>query len=66
MTELTISITELRNRFDKYMRRLKSGEVIVVTKYGKPIAQFTPTKLLYKGRRPPLSETRKKVSRIES
>jgi prevent-host-death family protein len=46
MTELTISISELRNRFDEYMQRLKSGEVIVVTKYGKPIAQFTPAKLI--------------------
>jgi prevent-host-death family protein len=45
MTELTISISELRNRFDEYMRRLKLGEVIVVTKYGKPIAQFTPAKM---------------------
>ena len=46
MTGLTISISELRNRFDKYMRRVKSGETIIVTKRGKPIAQFTPAKMM--------------------
>lgn len=39
---VTISITEMRNHFDEYMQRIKSGEVIVITKYGKPIAQFMP------------------------
>ncbi len=43
---VTISITEMRNHFDEYMQRIKSGEVIVITKYGKPIAQFTPAKLM--------------------
>ena len=48
MNELMISISELRSSFDKYMNRIKSGEVIVITKYGKPIAQFTPAQVIEK------------------
>ena len=39
---VTITITELRNRFDEYLLRVKSGEVFIITKYGKPFAQFAP------------------------
>ena len=58
MAQLTISITEMRNHFDEYLERIKSGEIVVITKYGKPIAQFTPAKRLkekqkhYKANRP--------------
>jgi prevent-host-death family protein len=42
MAELTISVTELRNHFDQYLQRVKSGEVFIITKYGKPLAHFAP------------------------
>ncbi len=48
MNQLTISISELRSHFDAYMHRIKSGEVIVFTKYGKPVAQFTPAQMIQK------------------
>jgi prevent-host-death family protein len=42
MSESTITITELRNRFHEYLQRVKSGEVFIITKDGKPFAQFAP------------------------
>lgn len=46
MNELTISISELRNHYDEYIRQVKSGNVILITKYGKPVAQLGPPKLI--------------------
>jgi len=51
MNELTIGISELRRQFDEYMNRIKLGEVIIITKYGKPIAQFTPAQKVQKKRK---------------
>ncbi|MDA2925200.1 type II toxin-antitoxin system prevent-host-death family antitoxin [Acidobacteria bacterium AH-259-L09] len=34
----TVGIKELKNRLTQYLRRTKSGEEIVVTERGKPIA----------------------------
>lgn len=48
MNTLRVSVSELRRHFDAYMNRIKSGEVIVVTKYGKPVAEFTPAQIKQK------------------
>ncbi len=48
MSKLTINISELRNHFDGYIDRVKLGEVIVVTKYGKPVAEFAPATAIQK------------------
>ena len=61
MTELTISVSEMRKRFDEYMERIKLGEVIVITRYGKPIAQFTPAQKLQKEQKP----SREKAKKME-
>ena len=58
MHELTISITEMRSHFDEYLQRIKSGETII-TKYGKPIAQFTPTQEVSDEKRLPCPKARK-------
>lgn len=42
MSESTITITELRTHFSEYLRRVKSGEVFIITKHGKPFGQFAP------------------------
>ena len=52
MNTLTVSVSELRRHFDAYMNRIKSGEVVVVTKYGKPVAEFVPAQIKQKSYRP--------------
>ncbi len=42
VSEARISITELRARFDFYLKQVKAGRELVITKYGKPVARFAP------------------------
>jgi len=42
MTELTISISDLRKHFDEYLQLVKLGKPITITMYGKPVAEFLP------------------------
>lgn len=35
-------IRELKRRLSAYMRRVKAGETIVITEYGKPVARLVP------------------------
>lgn len=37
---ITFSTMELRDRFDKYIRRIKLGDCVLITRYGKPIAEY--------------------------
>ena len=60
MNELTISIRELRHRFDEYMNRIKSGESIIITKYGKPVAQFMPARIVKKEQKQIASKAKKR------
>jgi prevent-host-death family protein len=48
MAGTTISVGELRKNFDEYLRRVKAGEVIVITRYGKPVAEFMPAQAMQK------------------
>jgi prevent-host-death family protein len=36
------SITEAQNNFSKLMRRARSGEVVIITRSGKPLVQLDP------------------------
>ena len=64
MNQLTISISELRSQFDAYLNRIKSGETIVITKYGKPVAWFTPAQIIQKEQK--LSRPKQKKAVQES
>lgn len=44
MTEMRVGTRELKNRLSEYMRRVKSGETIIVTEHGKTIGQIVPVK----------------------
>ena len=44
MDEMRVGIRELKSKLSEYMRRVKSGQTIVVTKHGKPIGQIVPVK----------------------
>ena len=60
MAGVTITISELRNHFDEYIRRVKSGEAIMITKYGRPVAEFIPAKMIQDKRRRSRVDPRKK------
>jgi len=66
MAELTISVSEMKNHFDEYMQRIKSGEVIVITKYVKPIAQFMPAQKIQKEHKSPHPRAKKRGVKAES
>jgi prevent-host-death family protein len=55
-----ISATEMRRHFDEYMQRIKSGDVVVITKYGKPVAQFVPAQEIQKEQKLPRLQARKR------
>ena len=44
MNELRVGTRELKSKLSEYMRRVKSGQTIVVTEHGKPIGQIIPVK----------------------
>jgi prevent-host-death family protein len=40
--ELKVSVSELKSRLSEYLRQVKTGQMIVITKYGKPIGRIVP------------------------
>jgi len=44
MTIAKVGTRELKSKLSEYMRRVKSGETILVTEHGKPIGQIIPVK----------------------
>jgi prevent-host-death family protein len=55
-----ISATEMRRHFDEYMQRIKLGDVVVITKYGKPVAEFIPSQEIQKEQKLPHLQARKR------
>lgn len=39
---LTVTATEMKNSFGKYLDLVMAGQEIIVTKNGKAVARFTP------------------------
>jgi prevent-host-death family protein len=42
MDELRVGIRELKNKLSDYLRRIKTGETVIITDRGKPIAKIVP------------------------
>jgi len=42
MREMSVGTRELKNRLSHYLRRVKAGEVVIITERGKPIGQIIP------------------------
>lgn len=42
MTQETVGIRELKTRLGTYVRRVKSGNTLVITERGKPIIRLVP------------------------
>ena len=39
---MDVSIAEAKNRLPELIRAVESGEKVVITRHGKPVAQITP------------------------
>ena len=39
---MDVSIAEAKNRLPELVRAVESGEEVVITRHGKPVAQITP------------------------
>lgn len=42
MTQLTVGTRELKSKLSEYLRRVKEGQIVVVTERGNPIGLITP------------------------
>ncbi len=42
MSELRVGIRDLKANLSKYMRRVKSGQTVIITDRGKPIGRIVP------------------------
>ena len=39
---MDVSIAEAKNRLPELIRAVESGEKVIITRHGKPVAQITP------------------------
>jgi prevent-host-death family protein len=44
MAKITVDTQELRIKLDAYLRRVKSGETVVITEGGKPVGEIMPAR----------------------
>ena len=44
MTTLRVGVRELKTKLSEYLRRVKAGEIILVTERGRTIGQIVPVK----------------------
>ena len=42
MSELNVGVRELKTRLSEYLRRVKAGQVVVITERGKPVGRILP------------------------
>ena len=50
-----VGLRELKNRLSEYVNRVKSGDALLVTDRGQPVAELRPISDKIHGRRPQLS-----------
>ena len=42
MNQPQVGVRELKTYLSKYLRRVKAGETLIITEYGKPIGRIVP------------------------
>lgn len=42
MTETTVGVRELKTRLSEYLRKVRTGETIVITDHGRPVGRIVP------------------------
>jgi prevent-host-death family protein len=50
MGDLTVGVRELKAQLSEYLRRVKSGQTILITERGKPIGRIVPEEKSLEGR----------------
>jgi prevent-host-death family protein len=45
MSGTSVGVRELKSQLSRYLRRVKTGETIIITDHGKPIARLVPEPL---------------------
>jgi prevent-host-death family protein len=48
---LAVGIRELKNRLSQYLKRVRTGERVVVTERGRPVAVLSPSPVTLEDRR---------------
>ncbi len=48
---LAVGVRELKNRLSQYLKRVRTGERVLVTERGRPVAVISPTSVTPAGRR---------------
>jgi len=56
MAEMRVGMRELKSKLSEYLRRVKTGETIIVTERGKMIGQIIPVKPTLEERMKALAE----------
>lgn len=56
MSEITVGVRDLGARLGQYLRKVKQGQMIIITERGQPIAQIAPTGRTVEERILPLHE----------
>lgn len=42
MSEMTVGVRQLKSQLSEYLRRVKAGEMVIITERGRPIARIIP------------------------
>lgn len=42
MSEMSVGVRELKSRLSEYLRRVKTGQTIVITDHGQPVGRIVP------------------------
>ena len=42
MSEMRVGVRELKSRLSEYLRRVKTGDTIVITDHGRPVGRIVP------------------------
>lgn len=42
MSEMMVGVRELKARLSEYMRRVKAGQIVIITEHGTPIGRIVP------------------------
>ena len=42
MSEIRVSVRDLKSRLSEYLRQVKQGETIIITDHGQPVGRLVP------------------------
>lgn len=57
MSEYQVGIRDLKARLSEYLRRVKQGDVVIITEHGKPVGRIVPEEETVEGKMNRLAAT---------